>query len=237
MHARRTLIGTARRRGSAALAALAVLALVAAACGDAGEPAEVAPTAEVAQPAVTPPMTVGDTYYSMVIEEERIAADIALTDHSGAPFRLSDYADGPVLITFGYTHCPDVCPLTLANWSRAAERMGVAAEDYSYIFVTVDPQRDTVEYLATYLESFDLPVVGLTGDSAAMADVWSDYGVYVEQGEVDANGGYAMAHTSATWVIDPAGRVRLAFPHIFSDEKIAHDLTLLSEEGRSEGGT
>lgn len=222
MSAIQMLKRSARQRGAFVLAALT---LVAVACSDSSPPAE------VVQPAATPPMAVGETYYSLVIDRERIAEDIELTDQSGARFRLSEYTDGPVLITFGYTRCPDVCPLTVANWVQAVELMGEAAEDYSFLFVTIDPERDTVEQLANYLESFDLPVVGLTGDSEAMAKVWSDYSIYVEKGEVDADGGYAMGHSSATFVIDAGGLIRLAFPHVFSAEKIAHDLTLLLAEG------
>ncbi len=172
------------------------------------------------------------TFYSAVFEEAPLAPEIFLSDQFGAPFRLDNHDGQVVLLTFGYTHCPDVCPLTIVAWATARKELGEDGENLAYVFVTVDPERDSSERIGQYLEHFSIPVLGLTGTQDALAQVWADYGIYVEKGELigDDPASYAMAHSAVTYVIDSGGRIRLAFPYLFPMEQIIHDLRLILEE-------
>src|SRR5687767_10178058 len=122
------------------------------------------------------------------------AAEFALTDHDGRPVSLGSYRGAPVLLFFGYTHCPDVCPLTLDKLTRALRTAGSRAEDVRILLVTLDPARDTPAALKAYASRFGPAVVGLTGDSAGLAKARQGYGAYIT--EVPAQPASHGAHAS-----------------------------------------
>ena len=136
-----------------------------------------------------PPAFHGTTY-----EELAPAADFNLTDHRGRPATLASFRGKPVLLFFGYTHCPDVCPLTLTKLNGVLEDLGSRAEDVQIVLVTVDPARDTPAVLADYVRRFGPRVTGLTGDSAAVAQAMTGYGAYVLPPEITKAVGGHEAH-------------------------------------------
>lgn len=160
------------------------------------------------------------------------APDFTLVDQHGREFRLSDQRGRAVVLFFGYTMCPDVCPATLAHLRDVKRELGPAAEDVRFVFVTVDPERDTQERLARYLALFDQDFVGLTGERAALEKMWSDYGVYVERVDNPQNPeNYAMNHTSLTYIVDKQGRLLLVHPFGMPREDVVHDLQVLVQSG------
>ncbi|HEX6989336.1 MAG TPA: SCO family protein [Bacillota bacterium] len=165
------------------------------------------------------------------------APDFTLTAHTGDPYRLAA-DDGRVrVVTFGYTHCPDVCPGTLLAFRRAHEQLGADAEHHvRFLFITVDPERDTAARLAEYMPRFHPAFLGLTGDRSALQRVWTRYGIYVEQHSGNAErDSYDVTHTALTYLVDPHGRLRLTHAFGMSAEDLAHDIRLLLREARKGG--
>lgn len=176
----------------------------------------------------------GGEFRAFVAETPVQVADFTLSDQFGEPFRLSDQRGKVVLLFFGYTYCPDICPNTLVTLSDVYRELEDAGDRVAYVFVSVDPERDTPERLREFLALFDLPIVGLTGDEEALASVWASYGVFVEKEELAGSdpADYGISHTSAIYAIDPHGRLRLMFPYNFPPEDIVHDVRILLEEGQ-----
>lgn len=167
-------------------------------------------------------------FYGGVLDPPQQAPDFALIDQHGRPFRLRDHNGKVVVLFFGYTTCPDVCPGTMAHYRRVKERMGEDAGRVEFVFITVDPDRDTQERLAEYVAIFDPEFYGLTGPQEALEQVWKAYGVYAERVEApDSPVGYWMNHTALSYVIDTEGNLRLA--HLFGTpvEEVVADLQRL----------
>lgn len=167
-----------------------------------------------------------------LIETPLPASDFTLVDQDGAPFQLSAQRGKLVVIFFGYTHCPDVCPTTLAEMRNIRRDLGDRADEVAFLFITVDPERDTPELLKAHLTLFDENLVGLTGKPAVLAQVYQAYGVFVEKQEPTNNAlGYEVDHTGRLFVIDRQGLFRLTFPFGFERQRIVQDLTYLLDEG------
>lgn len=175
----------------------------------------------------------GEELRGFILEPAGEAPGFALTDDEGRPFELAQTRGEVVLLFFGFTYCPDVCPQTLAKLSAGLGQLPEGAEDVRVLFVTVDPERDTPEQLARYLEGFELPVVGLTGELPAIEAIAADYGVHfqkdVPEGE-DAGEDYSMIHSSTVFLIDRDGRLRAGMIDP-PPEDVAHDLGILLAEG------
>lgn len=153
------------------------------------------------------------------------AAPIQLTDQNGAPFSLSDLKGNVVVLYFGYTTCPDLCPTTLSDFTAVKAELGEDANSVRFGLITVDPGRDTSDRLKQYLGFFDPTFFGLTGSADAIASVERAYGVVATR--VDFPGtstGYLMDHTSIIYVIDPQGRMRLSFTYGTDPSDIAADV-------------
>jgi protein SCO1/2 len=135
------------------------------------------------------------------------------------------------MLFFGFTHCPDVCPLTMANLKQAVTQLGSNAARVQVVFITVDPARDTPQQAQQYASQYDPSFVGLSGSAAQLEPVWNDYGIYRELGPKDASGNYEITHTARVTVIDPQGKLRLSFTPDTSWQDILHDLQLLLDEG------
>ncbi|GAC1411225.1 MAG: SCO family protein [Burkholderiaceae bacterium] len=155
------------------------------------------------------------------------ARDFRLTDHHGRPRTMADFKGKAVLIFFGYTHCPDVCPTTLATLAGVMKLLGPDANRLQVLFITLDPLRDTQALLSEYTPAFDPRFLGLYGDEAATAKVAKEFKVFYQKvpGKDPAN--YTIDHTSGSYVFDTAGRIRLFVRSDQGAAPIAQDIKLL----------
>ncbi|HQV95037.1 MAG TPA: SCO family protein [Anaerolineales bacterium] len=168
------------------------------------------------------------TYY---VEPYPVAGEIELTRADGSVFKLSEERGGVVLLFFGYTSCPDVCPTTLADMKLAIEALKPAeAEQIKVIFITVDPARDTPERVQEYVDHFSTSFIGLSGEESELTKVWSDYGIFREVMESESATGYLVNHTARILLIDRNGDLRISFPYDAPVEDIIHDLKLALKE-------
>lgn len=157
---------------------------------------------------------------------------LALTDHNGRAVTLETFTGKLVVLFFGYTHCPDVCPTTLSDMAEALKLMSLeAAAKVQVLFVTVDPERDTAEVLRAYVPYFHPDFLGLRGSPAEVALAAKNFRVvyrrHVEPGAID----YLVDHSAGSYVLDGKGRPRLYLPYAHPAEAIAQDLlTLLKAE-------
>jgi protein SCO1/2 len=155
------------------------------------------------------------------------AQDFALTDHTGKPRTLADFKGKVVVMFFGYTQCPDVCPTTMAELAGVMKELGPLADQVQVLFVTVDPERDTQALLAQYVPAFDPRFLGLYGDAAATASVAKEFKVFYAKVPGKAPGSYSMDHTAGSYVFDKNGKVRLFLRHGQGAAPIVHDLRQL----------
>jgi protein SCO1 len=154
-----------------------------------------------------------------------------LTNDQGKTVTAADYRGKVALLYFGYTHCPDVCPLTLAQLHAALQRLGPLADDVHILFVSVDPTRDTPAVLHEYVGAFDSRAVGLTGSPADIEALTKRYRAAFtrEPGKVD--GSYDVSHSSGIYVFDGNGKARLLATPTDSQDKLVHDLRQLLSPG------
>ncbi len=141
---------------------------------------------------------------------------------TGEPLSLVDLRGRYVLLFFGFTHCPDVCPLTLAEFRRVKAILGDAAGDVTFLFVSVDSPRDTPEVVAEYLARFDEDFVGVTGDHQTLQQIGPQYDLFFElPSDPDVEANYEVTHTGRSYVIDPNGQLRMSFSYGTDAETIA----------------
>ncbi|HEX6988711.1 MAG TPA: SCO family protein, partial [Bacillota bacterium] len=161
-----------------------------------------------------------------------IGGPFTLTGTDGQPFASSRLNGRPAALFFGFTHCPDVCPTTLATFRQVHELLGEAAANVRFLFVTVDPRRDDVARMAEYVTRFHPEFLGLTGDLSAMEQVWAEYGIYVNALPADPQrgGAYEVEHSALTFLIDRDGMMRIVHNHGTPAEDIVHDIRLLLSE-------
>ncbi|WP_250633335.1 SCO family protein [Pinirhizobacter soli] len=154
-----------------------------------------------------------------------------LTDDNGKPVTAADYRGKVLLVYFGYTHCPDVCPLTLAQLHVVMQRLGAKADDARILFVSVDPARDTPQTMHAYVNAFDKRAVGLVGpdkDIEALAkQLRSAYTREPDKGD----GSYDVSHSSAIYLFDRDGKARVLATPSASQDDMVHDLSLLIDLG------
>ena len=155
------------------------------------------------------------------------AHDFALTDHTGKARTLADFKGKVVVMFFGYTQCPDVCPTTMAEMASVMKELGPQADQVQVLFVTVDPARDTQALLAQYVPAFDPRFLGMFGDEAATAKVAKEFKVFYAKVPGKAPGSYSMDHTAGSYVFDRNGKVRLFLRHGQGPAPITHDLKQL----------
>lgn len=170
------------------------------------------------------------TYQGSLFEPPVPADDFSLSDQLGDTFQLSAQRGEVVLLFFGYTHCPDVCPVTLSEYRQVSELLGDRSKHVKFVFITVDPERDNRETLRNFLDNFDVPIVGLTGEQSALEPVWEAFGVYHEKVDVGSAAGYLVDHTARIYVINKQGELQLTFPFGTSSEAMAEDITHLLKE-------
>lgn len=157
------------------------------------------------------------------------APDFTLTDTNGEPFRLSDHRGKVVMLFFGFTNCPDICPTSLGEMAAVKRQLGNKADRVEMVFVTVDPERDTPERLEAYVKQFDESIIGLHGTPEELEPVFKSYGVIAERRELpDSAVGYVMDHTASIYTIDRSGIWRVVFPFGMSVEDITSDIEYLT---------
>jgi protein SCO1/2 len=153
-----------------------------------------------------------------------------LLDASGKPTTLTDFKGKVVVLFFGFTHCPDVCPGTLAELALVKKQLGADGDRMQVVFVTLDPERDRPEILKEYVPAFDPSFVGLYGDPAAIARTAKEFKVFYKKVPGTAPDTYSLDHTAAAFVFDPQGRLRLFAGYGQGPEALAHDIRLLLKE-------
>lgn len=181
----------------------------------------------VALPACSPAPT-PTAFQATDITGASFARDFKLTDHNGQVRTLADFKGKAVAVFFGYTHCPDVCPTTLADFAAALKILGPdEAARVQVIFVTVDPERDTPEMLRQFVPAFNPSFLGMYTDAASLALLAKEYKVVFQKTAQKGPGDYLIDHSAGTYVYDPQGRLRLLMPYGSPPEAIAGDLKTL----------
>ena len=155
------------------------------------------------------------------------APAIELQQADGQTFRISDQNGKVVLIFFGFTSCPDVCPTTLAELNLALDDMNADPEDVQVIFISVDPDRDSPEKIQEYVERFNSSFTGLSGSLEELQPIWGEYGVFREIVPGSTAMDYTVNHTARVILIDPQGNMRLSYGFQTPPEDIAHDIDIL----------
>lgn len=149
------------------------------------------------------------SFHAIDITGADYARDFALPDQNGQPRSLSDFKGKVVVMFFGYTQCPDVCPTTMAELAEVKKALGADGERLQAIFVTVDPQRDTPQLLKGYMENFDKSFIALVPTPAQLAAMAADFKVYYKKVDGKTPTSYTMDHSAGSYVYDPQGRLRL----------------------------
>lgn len=151
--------------------------------------------------------------------------DFSLIDPEGKVRTLADFKGKVVVMFFGYTQCPDICPTTLTEMQQVMTLLGPQSDKVQVLFVTVDPERDTAAILKQYVPSFDPRFLGLRpADEAALEKVAKDFKIYYKKVPGTSPGSYTMDHTAGSYAFDPQGRLRLYIKHAQGPETLAHDL-------------
>jgi protein SCO1/2 len=155
------------------------------------------------------------------------AKGFSLTDHAGKPRTLADYKGKAVIVFFGYTQCPDVCPTTMAEMAGVMQKLGPQADQVQVLFITLDPERDTPQLLASYVPAFDKRFVGLYGTPEQTAKTAKDFKVFYSKVPGKEPGSYTIDHMAGSYVFDKDGRLRLFIRHGVAADSIVHDVRQL----------
>jgi protein SCO1/2 len=171
-------------------------------------------------------------FRGVTLDPPKEAPDFTLTDFDGKPFRLSEQRGKIVILFFGFTNCPDMCPAALSDMAAARRKLGADAEKVQGVFVSLDPDRDTPERLKRFVTAFDPTFIGLRGSEAELSPVMQDYGVTSIRRELpDSALKYTIDHSTFIYVIDATGRWRLLFTHGMPVDDIVSDLRYLARQG------
>jgi protein SCO1 len=156
--------------------------------------------------------------------------DFHLIDHTGKPRSIADFRGKVVMLFFGYTHCPDQCPTTMAEMAGVRGKLGENGRRVQGLFVTVDPARDTPQVLAQYVSAFDPTFLGLYSDENTTSALAKEFKFFYRAQKADAHGNYSVDHGSAIYVFDPTGRLRLLMKPEMSIDAMASDVGRLLKE-------
>ena len=164
---------------------------------------------------------------SGVFEPPRMAPELSLAGSDGGELKLARYRGKVVALGFGFSHCPEICPTTLATLARARKKLGADAPAMQVVYVTVDPERDDPERLRAYLANFDPSFVGGTGTPAQLGKVRDAYGIFAAKKLGKDPAAYGVDHSSFVYLIDRDGSLRALVPYGRSADDIAHDVAIL----------
>jgi protein SCO1/2 len=156
-----------------------------------------------------------------------VGRELRLNDFNGKPRTLDEFRGKVILVTFGYTQCPDVCPTTLQDLNLAIKKLGADASRVQVLFVTVDPKRDKPELLRQYVPAFNPSFIGLYGDDEATKKVEGEFKIYAAERPGKTPDTYTVDHSAQTYAYDPQGRLRLVIGYGFTPDAMASDLRLL----------
>jgi protein SCO1 len=165
-------------------------------------------------------------YHGTLLEPAGAPADFTLHSRDG-PVGLADVRGNVVAMYFGYTFCPDHCPLTMSHLARAVARLGESAARVRVVMVSVDPERDTPEIISEYARGFDPRFIGLSGTPDEIAAVAKRYGIFYAKRQVESGAQYLVDHTVSILVLDKEGRLRLIWPSDIQPDAMAADLERL----------
>lgn len=174
----------------------------------------------------TPPSPPAVAFQGRDISGSLTLQDFTLTDHNGQPRKLSEFRGKAVAVYFGYTHCPDVCPTTLAELAQSMRELGPQADQVQVLFITIDPARDTQALLKSYAPAFDPRFIGLTGSPAQIASVAGQFRALYRRQD-GANGDYTMDHSAGAYLLDRDGKLRVEVPYGSGAATFTHDLRAL----------
>ena len=169
-------------------------------------------------------------WHGMVIQSNQPVTNFTLVGPNEQPVSLIDYRGKVVMLYFGYTFCPDVCPATMVELSDAMEILGKQSEDVQVIMITLDPERDTSDVLNNYVTHFNESFIGLTGTPDDLIAVTAPMGIFYEKHEGSDASGYLIDHTATVTVLDKEGKLRLVYPFGITGAEIAADLKYLIRE-------
>ena len=177
-------------------------------------------------PAEKPSEPVVNTFATNITGAD-FAQTLSLTDHNGKAVTLADYKGKAVVLFFGYTHCPDVCPTTMSDMNLALKKMSANASKVQVLFVTLDPVRDTQAVLASYVPSFNKSFIGLRGTEQQTQEVAKNFKIYYSQQAEAGKSGYVIDHSAGLYAFDALGKIRLYINYGQKPDQIAHDLNVL----------
>jgi protein SCO1/2 len=160
-----------------------------------------------------------------VFEPARMAPDFTLRGPGGTDVTLSRYRGKVVVVVFGFTSCPAVCPTTLSTLAKAHQQLGANADAFQVVYITVDPERDSAEHMKEYLQHFDASFVGATGTDEQLAAVRKEYGIFANK--LAAGDSYSFNHSSYTYLVDREGSLRALMPYGQQPEAYVHDVRIL----------
>jgi len=175
----------------------------------------------------------GPSFRASDVTGSSFGRELALTDHNGKARTLAEFRGKLVVLFFGYTQCPDVCPTTLATLAEAKKRLGPDGDKVQVLFVTIDPERDKPELLLPYVTAFDPSFLGLYGDAEATARTAKEFKIIYQKQPGPTPQTYTMDHSAGTFVFDTDGRLRLYVGHGQDAELFAHDLRELLRTAKS----
>ena len=171
-------------------------------------------------------------FHGTVINPPLPLSDFSLKTGNGESFRLSDQKGNIVLLFFGYTNCPDVCPTTLGTFKQVYDKLGNDTRKVRFVMITADPERDKLDIVAAYAARFNPEFVGLGGNSADLEKVRNELGVFVEKQESNSAAGYLLSHTASVFVLDQNGNLLMTLPYGTSATDMANDVIQLIEQSQ-----
>ena len=172
----------------------------------------------------TRPITAAESMDAVMWGQGTIGGPFALTDHTGKPRTDADFRGKVMLVYFGFTHCPDICPTDLMAIAGALNALGAQADQVQALFITLDPQRDTQALLSTYVDAFHDNLIGLTGSERDIRRVAHAYKVYFNKVPGKTDDDYAIDHSAYIYLMDRDGKFGGVFPPSTSPDRIAHVL-------------
>lgn len=167
------------------------------------------------------------TFLTTDITGAAFGRDFKLTDHTGKIRSLADFKGKVVVLFFGYTHCPDVCPATMGELAAAVQKLGKDAERVQVLFITIDPDRDTPALLAQYLSAFNPAFLGLSGDAQATKEIAREFKIIYQKQAEENPDQHNVDHSTGTYIFDPAGKLRLYVSTGKGRDVFTHDIAEL----------
>jgi len=166
-------------------------------------------------------------FHATDISGSSFGKQLALSDHNGKRRTLADFRGKIILLFFGYTQCPDICPTAMARFAQTMQKLGADAERVQVLFVSLDPERDTPEILAKYVPFFHPSFLGLTGTAAETDAVAKEFRVFYARRKADGALGYTLDHWAGAYALDGEGRLRLYLAPELSADDVAGDVRRL----------